>query len=209
MDDNERPDDGRNHGQSRRKPAPRPLDGARMEELALAYVARFATSAGKLEAYLRRKLRERGWAGENEGEGEAKLAAILARFADLGYLDDEAYARMKAGSLLRRGLGGRRIAEALGQAGIDEQTRAEVMPDDPAAREAALAYARRRGLGPFARGARLDDSAAEDPAKRRARREKEIAAMLRAGHAMGAARALLAAPDVQAAQDWVEEAREE
>jgi len=45
--------------------------------------------------------------------------------------------------------------------------------------------------------------------ERRARREKEIAAMLRAGHAMGAARAILEAADPQAAQDWVEEAREE
>lgn len=170
--------------------------------MALAYVARFATSAGRLEDYLRRKLRERGWAGE--GTGEAKVAAIVERHVELGYIDDESYARMKTGSLLRRGLGQRRIAQALGQAGIDEDIRAEVMPDEAAAREAALAYARRRGLGPFSRRAMSDD-----PAERRARREKEIAAMLRAGHAMGAARAILEAADPQAAQDWVEEAREE
>ena len=42
-----------------RKPrSSRPLDKARLEELALAYVARFATSAARLESYLARKLRE-------------------------------------------------------------------------------------------------------------------------------------------------------
>ncbi len=194
MDDTERP--------NRRKPAPKPLDSTRLDEMALAYVARFATSAGKLEDYLKRKLRERGWA-EEEGEGE-RVAAIIARFVELGYIQDEAYARMKAGSLLRRGLGKRRIAEALGQAGIDEDIRAEVMPGEFEAREAALAYARRRGLGPFARRMPSDD-----PMERRARREKEIAAMLRAGHGLDAARAVLAASDPDAAQGWVEEAREE
>lgn len=198
MEDTERP--------NRRKMAPRPLDSARMEEMALAYVARFATSAGRLEDYLSRKLRGRGWAGEEAGDeaGEARIAAIIARFIDLGYIQDEAYARMKAGSLLRRGLGQRRIAQALGQDGIDETIRAEVMPGVFEARAAALAYARRRGLGPFARRA-----APDDPMERRARREKEIAAMLRAGHGLDMARAILAAADPDAAQDWVEEARPE
>jgi regulatory protein len=57
----------------RRKRPPKPLDSARLEELALAYVARFSTTAAKLERYLRRKLRERGW----EGEGEPRLAALV------------------------------------------------------------------------------------------------------------------------------------
>jgi regulatory protein len=42
--------------------------------MALAYGA-LATSAGKLEAYLARKLRERGWDGE-EGGGESAVASI-------------------------------------------------------------------------------------------------------------------------------------
>lgn len=50
----------------RPKRIPKPLDSVRLEELALAYVARFATSAAKLEDYLRRKLRERGWDGEGD-----------------------------------------------------------------------------------------------------------------------------------------------
>ena len=59
---------------SGRKPRPKPpLDEARLQEMALAYVARFATSAARLEAYLARKLRERGW----DGKGAPDLVAQL------------------------------------------------------------------------------------------------------------------------------------
>ncbi|MEY4670243.1 MAG: hypothetical protein RLZZ415_122, partial [Pseudomonadota bacterium] len=79
----------------RERRPPRPLDRERLNELALAYLARFATSAAKLEAYLRRKLRERGW----DGEGEPPVAALVERCVAAGYVDDAAYARSKAGSL--------------------------------------------------------------------------------------------------------------
>ena len=40
--------------------------------MALAYVARFATSRGKLVRYLDRKVRERGWAGTADGRTAAR-----------------------------------------------------------------------------------------------------------------------------------------
>ena len=43
-----------------RKPRP-PLNGETLNELALAYVGRFATTRAKLRSYLTRKVRERGW----------------------------------------------------------------------------------------------------------------------------------------------------
>ena len=169
------------------KRLPKPLDARRLNDLALHYVARFATSAAKLEAYLKRKLRERGW----EGEGEPALAALTERFVVAGYIDDKAYARAKSGSLLRRGYGDRRIGQALSAAGIAEETRAEVRASEAAQRRAALALATKRRFGPFGAAA-LDRPA----------REKQIAAMLRAGHPFDTARALVNAADVAAAQDW-------
>lgn len=166
---------------------PRPLDPQRLEELALAYVARFATSAAKLEGYLRRKLRERGW----EGEGVAPLAALVERFVQAGYVDDEAFARVRTGSLLRRGYGQRRIAQALDAAGIAADVREGVRPGAGAERAAALALARKRRLGPF--GAALPD---------RAVREKQIAVLLRAGHRLDSARELINAPSIAAAEEW-------
>lgn len=172
---------------------PRPLDPARLEELAVAYVARFATSAGKLEAYLGRKLRERGW----DAEQQPDTAALVARFVDAGYVDDEAWARSKTGSLLRRGYGVRRVSQALGAAGIAEDLRESVRPPESEQRRAALALACKRGFGPF--GQEAPD---------RQRREKQIAAMLRAGHALDSARQLVNAPDVEAAEDWAAQAEE-
>ena len=66
--------------QRKEKRAPPPLDARRLNDLALHYVARFATSETKLEAYLQRKLRERGW----EGEGDPGLAALTERFIAAG-----------------------------------------------------------------------------------------------------------------------------
>ncbi len=87
-----------------RKPRP-PLDAARLDELALSYVGRFATSRAKLLTYLKRKLRERGWGGE----GEPPLEGLADRLVRLGYIDDRAYALAKARSLTGRGYGGRRV----------------------------------------------------------------------------------------------------
>src|SRR3546814_8309244 len=100
---------------------PHPLNAQRLEELALAYVARFATTQARLQGYLQRKIRERGWDGDGEGGGgeggggdAPPVEALVSRFAAKGYVDDAAWARMKAGSLLRRGYGARRVGEALG-----------------------------------------------------------------------------------------------
>ena len=178
---------------NQRRP-PRPLDAPRLEELALAYVARFATSAAKLEGYLARKLRERGW----EGEGPAPVAALVERFVRAGYVDDLAFARAKSGSLLRRGYGQRRIGQALHAAGIDEQVRDEVRVGPAEERRAALAMARKRGFGPFGRS---------EPD--RAMREKQIAAMLRAGHRLDSARELVNAATQEAALEWAGQAEED
>lgn len=182
----------RDNKQSRSSPkrAPIPLDERKLRELALSYVARFATSSGKLERYLRRKLRERGW----EGEGEPDLARLGADFAERGYLDDESYARSRSADLLRRGYGARRVNEALGQAGIAEPLRDAAAPGIAAARHAALRLAEKRRFGPFA-------AQAPDPA----RREKQLAAMLRAGHPLDIARNLVDAPSEQEAREWAGE----
>lgn len=176
---------------------PKPLDAARLEELALAYVARFATSRAKLEAYLLRKLRERGWAEDDVGEVEPDVAALAARFVAAGYVDDAAFARARTGSLLRRGYGQRRVTQALGAAGIGEDIRAEVRAGEGARREAALTMARKRRLGPF--GSPVD----------RAGREKQIAALLRAGHALDSARELVDAASVEAAEAWAAQGSED
>ena len=166
-------------GRAARKPRP-PLDAAKLDELALAYVARFATSRAKLAAYLSRKVRERGWADL----AEPPIAALVEKAARAGYVDDAAFALSKARSLTGRGYGGRRVAQALNAAGIGEEDGAAAR--DHARDEAvdsALRFARRRRIGPFA-------SAPADPKAN----EKALAAMLRAGHRFELAKAILELP---------------
>jgi regulatory protein len=153
-----------------------PLDRAGLERLALRYVERFATTRVKLERYLIRKLRERGWGGEEAPDA----AAVALRMAELGYVDDGGFALARAGALVRRGYGPRRVSQALKAAGIGE---ADAAPAEQDARdgawEAALGFARRKRIGPFA--AQMPD---------RIGREKAIGAMLRAGHDLATARRL-------------------
>ncbi len=194
--------------QAKRRP-PRPLDPPRLEELALAYVARFATTAGKLRTYLQRKLRERGWVGDELDEQAEDvppppdLEALIARFVAHGYIDDAGYARMRSADLLRRGYGARRVSQQLMQAGIAEEVRADVAPGEAERRSAALALARKRRFGPF--GLR-EARAGEDTHKAR---EKQLAAMLRAGHDFDHARRVLAAATPEELAQWVAEARED
>lgn len=187
-------------GRAPRRP-PAPLTAERLEELALAYVARFATSAGRLADYCRRKLRERGHSGQDEGAPAPDIAALVERFVAKGFVDDAGFARAKADGLLRRGYGARRVGQALRGDGIAEALRDEVSPAEGERREAAVAYARRRRLGPFAR----DGLAAAD----RKAYEKQLAALLRAGHDSAHARHVLAAPTSSDLDVWVAEARED
>jgi len=148
----------------------RPYDDATLERAALDYAARYATTRAKLAAFLRRKLRERGWAGE----GAPPIAALVERFNQRGYIDDRAFAVARVEALLRRGYGARRIGAALGAAGIDAGTMHDLSGRiDAEAEQAAMHYARRKRIGPFS-------GKAPDLADKR----RWIAAMARAGHPM-------------------------
>jgi regulatory protein len=143
-------------------------------------VGRFATTRSKLRSYLDRKIRERGW----EGSSEADVEGICERFAEQGYVDDAAYALSKSRSLTGRGYGPGRVEQSLRAAGISEADgeAARELADGEAV-EAALRFAARRRLGPYADGI-------PDPKTR----ERALSAMVRAGHRFSLARAVLDLP---------------
>ena len=157
-----------------------PLDEQGLNRLALRYVEKFATTRAKLRSYLDRKVRERGW-------GEAPLpdtAAIAEQFAERGYVDDAGYALAKSRALAGRGYGKRRLTDALRAAGVEEPDSDDARRHaDEEAVAAAVRFAERRRIGPFARS----DSAPPD-------REKAVGAMIRAGHGFGLARAIAEMP---------------
>ena len=99
---------------------------------------------------------------------------MLAKLAAKGLLDDKLYAEGLAASLARRGLARGRIAERLKLKGVAREEIAAALGavdetgDDDRAR--AIRWAKKKRLGPYG-----------DPAKRAARRMRDIAALARAG----------------------------
>jgi len=158
----------------------RPYDEPALERAALDYAARYATTRAKLRAYLRRKLRERGWSGQDSPPVEA----LVERFAERGYVDDRAFAAARTDALLRRGYGGRRIGAALRAAGIDAETLGALDERISAeAERAAMLYAQRKRIGPFA-------ASRPDAGQRR----RWFGVMVRAGHPAGLVSRLLDIP---------------
>jgi regulatory protein len=156
-----------------------PLDAEALNRIALSYVGRYATTRAKLATYLSRKLRERGW----EGEEPAPIDAILERFVEAGYVDDAAFAAARTGALTRRGFGSRRIGQALSADGIERELASSFDHDEEAAFLAAETFARRRRIGPFA-------TVDSDETVRR----KALSAMIRGGHDFALARRFVDAP---------------
>lgn len=163
------------------------IDSAQIERWALAYLGRFASSAENLRRVLLRRVRRRVPSDEREATAQAVAAidALIARYRASGLVDDAAYAAGRARSRLRRGqslgtiragLAAKGVAAEDAEAAIDALREAGGDPDIAA----AIAFARRRRLGPYRRAA-LDDEM----------RRKELGAFARAGFSRAVAEAVL------------------
>ena len=167
---------------------PPPFDADALQAAALRYVGRFATTRAKLVQYLRRKLRERGWAGEAAPDPDG----VADRLVALGYIDDAGFAASRARAGAAKGVGARRLADTLRHDGIADEI-ARPLVDGHDAVAAALRFARKKRLGPW--GPPLGDPKL---------RHRQLATMARGGHASAVARAVLAAPTVEAAEALAE-----
>lgn len=196
----------RRGAQERKPKKSRPLDETSLRDLALSYAARFATTGAKLEGYLLRKLRERGVAEDADGRVQTPdVGALVARLTELGYVDDEAYARSKTLDLTARGYGARRVEQALWAAGVDENIREDTAPSQAATIRAAILLAKKRRFGPFG----IAPEGGEVGEIIHKRREKQVAAMLRAGHRYDHVAFILDAANEEQIDEWLTEAEDE
>jgi regulatory protein len=161
-----------------------------IERWALSYVARYSSSAENLRRVLQRRLRRRTLASALP-PAQAAIEALIARFRNSGLLDDNAYAAARVQVLHRAGTPGSAIRARLLAKGVAPAVAAAAVasldgetPDPDLA--AACAFARRRRLGPFRRGA--------------ADRGRELGAFARAGFGRRVAEAVLGCADVAAAE---------
>jgi regulatory protein len=166
---------------------PRPVTPAFLERAALAYLECYASSAENLRRVLARKVARRcRLRGEDSATFDDPIDAIVARMLASGLVDDRRYAEGRVATLRRRGGSSRLIAARLAAKGVERATIAQALGgDDPEAveREAALALARRRRLGPYRPEGRADF------------RDKDLAALARAGFRYDVARRIIDGSD--------------
>lgn len=183
--------------------APRPAGHAptepRLREAALAHLARFAATEAALRRVLERRVDRWARAAEAEGQprehiaaaaakGRAAAAEVARAMVSAGAVDDAAFAESRARRLARAGRSRRAIAAHLAAKGVDAETAAGAIPEgEEAELAAAIAFCRRRRIGPFAR--------AEEGAEAH---RKALAALARGGFAHGVARRALAMPPEEA-----------
>jgi regulatory protein len=163
-----------------RKP-PRKVTPAYLQRAALAYLERYASSAENLRRVLRRKVDKRcRLRGEDPAEFHEMIDEVVAKSLRSGLVDDTRYAEARVATLRRRGGSARAIQAKLSAKGVDRSTIASALEgEDGDEEQAARAFARRRKLGPFR------------PGERAPYRDKDLAAMARAGFRFDVARAVV------------------
>ncbi|MBW4023403.1 MAG: hypothetical protein HIU92_09740 [Proteobacteria bacterium] len=146
------------------------LDEAALREVALDYTTRYGGTAAAVTRILDRRIRR--WAdallAAEEPDREAigaqaaalrtAAARVVASLAALGAVNDAAFAESRARRLRRAGRSRRAVLAHLGAKGVSGDLAATAAPEDEATElAAALAFARRRRVGPFARPEAAED----------------------------------------------------
>lgn len=144
----------------------------RLTRSAVHYLERYSSSENNLRKVLdRRVLKACRHHGLDPADFADMIDTVVRKCTSSGLVDDRSYAETKTASLRRRGGSRRKIEAQLAHKGVDRETiQAALDGGSVSDEEAAIVYARRRRLGPFRKGA-----------ERRERRERDLAAMCRAG----------------------------
>ena len=163
--------------------------GASLHEAALSYLARGAASTDSVVRTLRRRIgnwaRRALRAGRDAEQVASEAAAaralvdeLVSRLGEVGLVNDPVFAQTRAKRMSSAGRSRRAIAAHLTTKGIDAATVREAVAHDASAElAAAIALARKRRLGPFAR----EEVAVESRDAARAAERKALGTLARAG----------------------------
>ncbi|HEY9080668.1 regulatory protein RecX [Magnetovibrio sp.] len=176
---------------------PRKITPERLANIALHYLERYASSAANLKRVLERRVFKASLFHDDLDVDAARgwIDALIQRYLDAGLLNDLNYAETRARSLMARGTAARVIRIKLMEKGVDGETidRAlEALVDEHPEPElaAAIKLARRRRLGPYG-----------DPATRADKKDRDLAAMARAGFSYDMARRVIDCDDKDELED--------
>lgn len=167
-------------------PPPKPISPTWLERAALHYLERYSASTEMLRRTLARRVEKRArLRGEDPAAFAEMIAATVARAVSAGLVDDARFTETRVATLRRRGTSSRGVSAKLAAKGVPRdvveaamQAERDAVSDGEAIDDqAARAYARRRRLGPFRR-----------PDLREAHRDRDLAALARAGFSYDLAR---------------------
>ncbi len=192
--------DARRRGGTATRKGPAKVTAAGLEAAALKYLGRYASSAAQLRRTLMGRVARSARAhGADAREGVQMVDVLIARLQASGLLDDGAYAEATAQRLQALGHPPRAISARLAAKRVPREVIAATLArlaGEAGQPELAAAcrYVRRRGLGPY-----------RPPGKRARHREKDLAAMSRAGFWFSISRRVLSAPDADAVEEILRE----
>jgi len=172
-----------------RRPPPK-VTARWMRSSATWYLERWPATSGRLRRVMMRKIdRSLAHHGGDRDEAAELLDALIEQLTEGGWLNDERFVKARVEELRRRGGSRRAIRAKLAQQSAPRELVDDALAElqEGSERTAAVAYARRRRLGPF----RLD------PEQRAERRDKDLAAMARAGFSWSEASTVIDSEDVE------------
>lgn len=183
---------------SQDKKIPKPVTPQSLRNAALRYIDRFATSRENLRQVLMRRVQTSNYHHETSiQDGIDWIEDVLNKLEKAKFINDLTYAEGRAGALHRKGTALKVIRMKLIEKGICESDIAAALEaleietqSNNLERDAAIALARRRRLGPW----RL-------PEKRDELKEKDLAAMARAGFSYDLAREVIEADTIEDLED--------
>lgn len=151
---------------------------------AVFYLRRFSSTEANLRRVMKRKVsRVKSDEPPTPEQVDAWLDQVIARLTQAGYLDDTRVATAKAASLQRAGKSSKATRQTLRQKGVAAPLVASLtLAHDDA--EAVWTAARKKRLGPF-----------RPAAQRAERRQKDLAALMRAGFRYGLCKQVIDAPE--------------
>ena len=170
----------------KRRPTP-PLSTKWLHRQAVAYIERYQGSEKRVRQILWKRVRRaQSFHGGEDSVASSMIHEVIEQLKAEGRIHDTRFATDWAVSLQNRGSSSRMIRSKLQQKGlgaeaIDQALQTLSHLGDDWEEESALAYARRRRLGPFR--IPYDDSWE--------RRQKDLASMARAGFGFGLAKKIL------------------
>ncbi|MEM1286263.1 MAG: RecX family transcriptional regulator [Pseudomonadota bacterium] len=174
-------DKQQSHRRERQTRQPRKVTAERLRRIGLAYLERYEASEAGFRAVLSRRVAKAAKAHEQDPSSfDGLIDEQVAWAKQAGLIDNTRFAANQVRQQRDRGASGRSIEARLRSKGLEASTIQAALADDRRDdASAANRYAERRRLGPY----RLRDRAE--------RRDRDVAAMCRAGFSFDLARSVI------------------